>query len=204
VRAVLPPGLAGTILVGRNSSDHAAQVGRYLIEMSTGRPVSLAPSVLLRNGARLDLGGYLVVAVSQSGRTPEIADYLARARGAGARTLAITNDAASAVARAAERELDLRVGEGALQLWPRPWAVLIADCSAHEHRRGALYGPDRGDASHHGVGAEAAGRVVAFLDDDVICDELLAGGRGARSSDRSPLGPGRSRATSSTSRPGCV
>lgn len=112
VRAVLPPRLAGTILVGRGSSDHAAQVGRYLIEMSTRRPVSLgAPSVLLRYGARLDLGGYLVVAVSQSGRTPEIADYLVRARAAGARTLAITNDPASAVARAAERELDLRVGE---------------------------------------------------------------------------------------------
>ena len=70
--------------MGRGSSDHAAQVGRYLIEMSTGRPVSLgAPSVLLRYGARLDLGGYLVVAVSQSGRTPEIADYLVRARAAG-------------------------------------------------------------------------------------------------------------------------
>ena len=53
VRAVLPPSLAGTILVGRGSFDHAAQVGRYLIEMSTGRPVSLgAPSVLLRYGAR--------------------------------------------------------------------------------------------------------------------------------------------------------
>ena len=53
--------------------------------MSTGRPVSLgAPSVLLRYGARLDLGGYLVVAVSQSGRTPEIADYLARAGRRGA------------------------------------------------------------------------------------------------------------------------
>jgi fructoselysine-6-P-deglycase FrlB-like protein len=43
VRAVLPPRLAGTILVG-GSSDHAAQVGRYLIEMSRGRPVSLGPS----------------------------------------------------------------------------------------------------------------------------------------------------------------
>ncbi len=40
VRAVRPPELAGTVLVARGSSDHAALYGRYLLEPATGRPVA--------------------------------------------------------------------------------------------------------------------------------------------------------------------
>ena len=38
VRAVRPDPLHGTVLVARGSSDHAAILGRYLLEPATRRP----------------------------------------------------------------------------------------------------------------------------------------------------------------------
>src|SRR4051794_33414049 len=73
--AVAVENVAGVIIVARGSSDHAAVYGRYLLELATRRPVALAaPSLVTRYGARTDASGWLVVGVSQSGRTPEIAD----------------------------------------------------------------------------------------------------------------------------------
>src|SRR5919202_2405041 len=61
------------VLVARGSSDNAALVGRYLLEITTGIPVSLsAPSVHTIYGARLDLKRALVVGVSQSGEGEDI------------------------------------------------------------------------------------------------------------------------------------
>ena len=95
VHEVVPPMLAGTVLVARGSSDHAATCGAYLLEMATGRPVSLAsPSVLTLYRHTTDYSGHLLIAVSQSGQTPEIVEVLRQARASGARTVAITNDAA--------------------------------------------------------------------------------------------------------------
>src|SRR6185503_20364677 len=83
----------------------------YVLEAALRRPVSLvAPSLWTRYGLAEDLRGYLAVGVSQSGRTPEIADTLARVRAAGAATVAITNEADSPLAAAAHETLDLRVG----------------------------------------------------------------------------------------------
>jgi len=70
VREVLPDPLAGTVLVARGSSDHAATTGRYLLELATRRVASASPSLYTMYGAQTDFTGYLVVAVSQSGRTP--------------------------------------------------------------------------------------------------------------------------------------
>lgn len=112
VRAVAPRPFAGTTIVARGSSDHASVVGRYLLELATGRPVSLAaPSLHLLYGARVDYAGQLAIAVSQSGRTPEIVTTLRRLREAGARGLAITNDAGSELAAAADALLALEAGE---------------------------------------------------------------------------------------------
>ena len=57
------------ILVARGTSDNAAQFGRYLIEITTGIPVSLAaPSVTTLYGCPLELADVLVVGISQIGR----------------------------------------------------------------------------------------------------------------------------------------
>ena len=93
VRAVVPDGFAGVTVVARGSSDHAAVYGRYLLETATGRPVSLAaPSLHTLYRIRADYRGQLVLAVSQSGSTPEIVSTLRRLCEAGGRGVAITND----------------------------------------------------------------------------------------------------------------
>jgi len=105
-------GVAGTVIVARGSSDHAATVGRYLLEMATRRPVaSASPSVLDLYHVDTSFTGYLVVGVSQSGQTPEISRYLEHAAHRGARTVAVTNDASSPLATVAQAVVELRVGE---------------------------------------------------------------------------------------------
>ncbi len=84
------------VLVGRGSSDNAALFGRYLLEITTGIPVSLsAPSVYTLYQARLKLSRALVVGVSQSGEGEDINLVLEKARAAGAYTVGITNEAQS-------------------------------------------------------------------------------------------------------------
>jgi glucosamine--fructose-6-phosphate aminotransferase (isomerizing) len=112
VRAIAPSPLAGTAIVARGSSDHASVYGRYLLELASGRPVSLvAPSLHLLYRARVDYTGQLAIAVSQSGRTPEIVRTLGALREQGARGLAITNDASSDLASAADLLVALEAGE---------------------------------------------------------------------------------------------
>jgi glutamine---fructose-6-phosphate transaminase (isomerizing) len=110
-RLVGDGGPAGVQLVARGSSDNAAVYGRYILEAALQRPVTpAAPSLWTRYGIEEDLRGHLAVGVSQSGRTPEIADTLARMRAAGAATIAITNEADSPLAAAAAVTLELGVG----------------------------------------------------------------------------------------------
>ena len=111
VQCVLPDELAGITLVARGSSDHAAIYGRYLLEMTAQRPAALvAPSIHTLYAADVDHTGYLAVAISQSGRTPEIITVLHRLREQGARTVAIVNGASTPLADVADVTIDLRVG----------------------------------------------------------------------------------------------
>ena len=56
------------ILVARGSSDNAALYGRYLLEVTTGIPVSLAaPSVFTLYHSKMRLKRAVVIGVSQSG-----------------------------------------------------------------------------------------------------------------------------------------
>ncbi|HYZ28822.1 MAG TPA: SIS domain-containing protein [Thermoleophilaceae bacterium] len=111
VRAILPPPPVRVVIVARGSSDHAAVYGRYVLEHAARTPVALAaPS--LRTRYRVDTGynGYLAIAASQSGRTPEIVSTLEHMRSRGAVTLAVTNDADSPLAQAADLALGLGAG----------------------------------------------------------------------------------------------
>src|SRR5262249_52351641 len=79
------------VLAARGTSDNAAQFGRYLLEITTGIPVSLAaPSVVTVYDSKLDLKNALVIAISQSGESTDINIVLERARKQGAMTLGIT------------------------------------------------------------------------------------------------------------------
>src|SRR5215217_3833533 len=101
VRAVSRKPLVGVVFVARGSSDNAAVYGRYLAELASGRPAGLAaPSLHTLYDTRAHYAGFLVVAISQSGATPEIVTVCRRLRNAGARTVAIVNDRDSPLARA--------------------------------------------------------------------------------------------------------
>ena len=111
VRSVLPDPLAGVVFLARGSSDNAAVYGRYLAELASGRPAGLAaPSLHTLYDARAKYGGFLVVAISQSGETPEIVTVCRRLGEAGARTVAIVNEANSPLGNAADATLALGVG----------------------------------------------------------------------------------------------
>jgi glucosamine--fructose-6-phosphate aminotransferase (isomerizing) len=99
------------VLVARGSSDNAALFGRYLLEITTGIPVSLsAPSVHTIYGARLKLDHALVVGVSQSGEGEDINRVLENARQGGAFTVGITNEPNSTMTRLVDEALFMHGG----------------------------------------------------------------------------------------------
>jgi glucosamine--fructose-6-phosphate aminotransferase (isomerizing) len=99
------------VLVARGSSDNAALFGRYLLELTTGIPVSLAaPAVHTLYKKKLDLRDALVVGVSQSGEGVDINLTLENAKRSGARTLAITNEADSTMARFSDETFLIHAG----------------------------------------------------------------------------------------------
>lgn len=105
-----PPRLI--VLAARGTSDNAAQFGRYLLEISTGIPVSLAaPSVFTLYRSRLQLKDALVVAISQSGESTDTNVVLEEAKAAGAFTIGITNESGSTLARLAEHAFLVRAGK---------------------------------------------------------------------------------------------
>ena len=96
---------------GHGSSDNAASYGVYAFGLLPGW-TALRDSISLSvyYGARLDLRGSSVIALSQSGRTPDVLDYVERARRAAPSRSRVTNDPDSALASAAEALLPLAAG----------------------------------------------------------------------------------------------
>ena len=105
-------GLKGVAFLARGSSDNSALLARYAIEQRTGLPTSLvAPSIVTVYGKQPErYRGWLLVALSQSGRTPEIVDIAARYADCGASVVAVTNAPDSALAQAARLHVDLGAG----------------------------------------------------------------------------------------------
>jgi glucosamine--fructose-6-phosphate aminotransferase (isomerizing) len=98
--------------IARGSSDHAATFAKYLIETRIGMiTASAAPSVFTLYKSKLQLKNSLVLGISQSGASPDVADMLAYARGAGAITVAFVNQTDSALAAAAEYVVPILAGK---------------------------------------------------------------------------------------------
>lgn len=100
------------VLVARGTSDNAAQFGRYLLEITTGIPVSLsAPSIFTLYQANVNLADSMVVAISQSGESTDTNLVLERAKKQGALTVGITNEASSTLARISDYAFLVRAGK---------------------------------------------------------------------------------------------
>ena len=142
VRAVLPDPFAGVVFLARGSSDNAAVYGRYLAELASGRPAGLAaPSLHTLYDAPARYDGFLVVAISQSGETPEIVTVCRRLGEAGARTVAVRERRATArSAGAADAVLALGVGpERAVPATKTVTGQMLDDGRrGRGHRAGAL------------------------------------------------------------------
>ncbi|HEY0106367.1 MAG TPA: SIS domain-containing protein [Rhizomicrobium sp.] len=95
----------------RGSSDNAATFARYLIETKTGILTSstgLSVSSVYATQANFD--DVLFLAISQSGRSPDLLATVTSARAGGAHVVALVNDAASPLAALAHDVLPLGAG----------------------------------------------------------------------------------------------
>ena len=97
--------------VARGSSDHACTYLKYASELILRLPMaSVGPSVASIYGVELNAAGALCMSVSQSGRSPDIVRMTRSVEKGGGLTVAITNDPASDLAKAAGRTLPIHAG----------------------------------------------------------------------------------------------
>src|SRR6187399_2559801 len=99
------------VTCARGSSDHAATYARYLIEAHTHvLTSSAAPSVSSVYEAQSDLEGVLFIAISQSGRSPDLLAATRNAKDSGALTVAMCNTADSPLMELADVAVPLHAG----------------------------------------------------------------------------------------------
>jgi glucosamine--fructose-6-phosphate aminotransferase (isomerizing) len=131
-------------LAAHGSSDNAASYGVYAFGVLAGVTAfrdSISLSVYY--DADLDFSDAAVVALSQSGRTQDVVAYLERARSRGALTVAVTNEAASPLAEAAEEVVELHAGVEHAVVATKTYSnqigalALLAGVSAEELRAAA-------------------------------------------------------------------
>jgi glutamine---fructose-6-phosphate transaminase (isomerizing) len=102
----------GFLIAARGSSDHAALYAKYLFGRRNRVLVSLAaPSLFTHYSSPPRLDGQCVIGISQSGSSPDVIAVIEEAGRQGALTLALTNNAESKLAGAAELVLPLGAGE---------------------------------------------------------------------------------------------
>ncbi|MBX3567315.1 MAG: SIS domain-containing protein [Rhizobiaceae bacterium] len=99
------------VSVARGSSDNAASFLKYAVELTAGIPVaSVGPSIASIYGAKLRLAGTVCLAISQSGKSPDIVAMSELAKAGGALTVALTNTPDSPLAKGADFPIDICAG----------------------------------------------------------------------------------------------
>ena len=139
-------GPRAVVTCARGSSDHAATYARYLMETRLGvLTSSAAPSVASVYRSRQDLSDCLFLAISQSGRSPDLLVSARAAREAGAFVVAMVNAEGSPLAELADETLPLHAGEEQSVAATKSYiaslaaaAHLVSEWSGEEKLRGAL------------------------------------------------------------------
>ena len=127
-----PP--AFVLTCARGSSDHAATYAKYLIETALGVPtvsaafstVSLYDAPMRHDGAHPPL----CIAISQSGRSPDMLATVERYQAAGACVVALVNDEASPLATLADVTLPLCAGPEISVAATKSFIVALAGIAA--------------------------------------------------------------------------
>ena len=111
IEALSLTNIDSVILVARGTSDNAALFLKYLIETKIGIPCGLAsPSVVTIYKSKLKFTNCLVIGLSQSGQSPDIVTYTKAAKAGGAKSISLTNDPDSPLAKATDLHLYLEAG----------------------------------------------------------------------------------------------
>jgi len=154
------------LAAGRGSSDAAALLAKYVFETRLSLPtVSVAPSVHSIYGAKLRLEKALVLAISQSGRSPDLVEFCRAATGQDVLRVAMVNDVASPLTTAVDVTLPLMAG-------PETSVAATKSCIAAMTLVLGLVGNWR-----PGSGMAAAfGRASGVLDQSIAADWSQADG----------------------------
>jgi glucosamine--fructose-6-phosphate aminotransferase (isomerizing) len=154
------------LAAGRGSSDAAALMAKYVFETRLGLPtVSVAPSVHSIYGAKLRLECALVLAISQSGRSPDLVEFLRAATGPDVVRVAMVNDTSSPLAGVVDVTLPLLAG-------PETSVAATKSCIAAMTLVVGLVGAWRQDPSM----TAAFGRTSAVLAEALQADWTSAAG----------------------------
>lgn len=99
------------VTCARGSSDHAATFAKYLIETHARvLTSSAAPSLSSVYDASTELRGTVFLAISQSGKSPDLIASTQRAKASGALVIALCNTPDAPLARLADHAIDLHAG----------------------------------------------------------------------------------------------
>ncbi|WP_375289507.1 SIS domain-containing protein [Qipengyuania sp.] len=143
------------LTIARGSSDHAANFAKLLFETRLGIPVvSQSPSLATLYGkVSPKVAGAFALAISQSGKSPDLIETAKAVRGQGAFLVAMVNDPASPLAEEADIVIPLHAGSERSVAATKSFIAsltAISDLAAH-------WGEDRGLA-------RALGDAGALLD----------------------------------------
>lgn len=172
------------VFAARGSSDHAAMYGQYLAHNLLGVPAMLStPSTVTAFGTHLRYPTSVMLALSQSGASPDLLDTVTAAKRSGVPVIAFTNNPASALARLADLHVPLAAGPelsvAATKTYTAEllalflvlslaagvdWPVLDANVVAASRAAAMILGDEAG-----------IGRLAGSL---VDCERLLVVGRG--------------------------
>jgi glutamine---fructose-6-phosphate transaminase (isomerizing) len=126
---------AFAVTIARGSSDHAALYLKHLVELKIALAcASLGPSLASLYRAPLRLADAVAIAISQSGRSPDIVAMQRTAKAEGAMTVALVNDDSSPLANGADALLPLNAGaERSVAATKSMIASLVAGASLVGH-----------------------------------------------------------------------
>lgn len=97
--------------IARGSSDHAATYLKYAFELQAGIPVaSIGPSVASIYKAELKMARTATIAISQSGKSPDIVQMAESAKRSGTLSIAMTNTPNSDLAEACDHPINIQAG----------------------------------------------------------------------------------------------
>jgi glucosamine--fructose-6-phosphate aminotransferase (isomerizing) len=168
------------VTAARGSSDNAATYAKYLIETQLGlATASAAPSIHSVYAAQPNFRDALFIAISQSGRSPDLLRQAEAAKRSGARVVALVNVADSPLAGLADTVLPLHAGPELSVAATKSYlcslaaiADLVAHWSGDEALSGAL------DALPRDLGSANTFDWSPLVDDLADARNLFVVGRG--------------------------